>query len=260
MKHYQVILRMNRRSIIAWSSGVSAYVLLMGLIFIAFGGAEALGDLAESYPEEILEAFTSDIASVQGFLEAEAGTFLPVVFGIYLIMGMAKYLAGAEEDGRLDHLLARPISRDAYYWHTLLAGGIGFAIIMAAATIGGVIGFAGEATGKELLGIAGMMFEQFLLGLVFLGLGGLLGAAFHRRGAANATGAGIVVTFFFLALASRVSADLDWMAWLTPLGYRFRSDLFDGDLDPAFLAVCVLLSTGTALAGWLIFRRKNLYA
>ncbi len=260
MKQFLVTLRLTRRSIISWSLGVAAYLALMGIIYDALGGAEELSRLAEAYPQELLEAFAEDFSSIEGFIDAEAGTFFPVVFGIYLVMASTRWLAGAEESGVLDHFLARPVGRDAYYWNILLAITIGFAAICVAALIGAELGFIGETSGKDAAGLVGWMAEHFILGLLFIGLGGLLGSAFHRRGQANAVGAGIVVAWWVMEFAARTVDQLAWMSYWTPMGYRTRSHFYTGDPDPAFLVICIIGGAALAVAGWLVFRRKNLYA
>ncbi len=258
MKPYQVFFRMERRGIFSWAAGAGLLLLLFGIIYGVFG-QEQFDELLEAYPPELLEAFP-DISSINGFIKAEAGSFLPLVFGLYLVFLMTKHFAGAEEGGRLDHVMARPITRTTYYWNTLLGGAMGYAIIVAAMTLGALAGFAAVASPRELLGIVGLMFEYFILGLPFLALGGLLGSAFHRRGPANGVGAGIVVFFFAVDFAGRLIDGAPWLAYLSPMGFQARSNLFDGEPSLLYFTIVPGFSLLAALAGWLVFRRKNLYA
>ncbi len=261
MNQFQVFLRMEKKPLLAWALGTGVYVALMGLIYVAMGGGEGLAELAESYPQEILDAIgAEDLSTVKGFLGAEFGAIAPLVFGIFLIMLMTKHLAGAEEGGRLDHVLARPVPRALYYWSLLGAGATIYAVILAVAAVFGVLGFAAVAEPSDLPGIVGAMVDMLPFGLIFLGLGGLLGAAFHQRGRANAFGAGAVVLFFAMDFASRLVDSLEWLTYVTPMGYLGRSDLAGGDLDIGYVAFSLAAAGLTAVGGWQLFIRKQLYA
>ncbi len=259
MNQFRVFWRLERKPMLGWALGLGGFVALMGLIYSASAADfEALWD---QYPDAIKEFIPEgDLSSVGGFLKLEAGSFFPIMFGIFLIMMMTKHLAGAEETGSLDHALARPVSRSHYYWMLHLAVLAVFATILAATALAGIIGFIGEASGRDMLGIVGFMAEFLPLGIAFIGIGGLVGAAFHRRALSNGVGVGLVVLFFAFAIIGRVSSDLSWVIDIGPIGLLDRSDLYGGRLDPVYTLASVTLGVASAIGGWLIFDRKNLFA
>lgn len=101
-------LRDRRGAMIGWSIGLGALALLVLLIFPSFSDAFAGLELPEFY-----QAFGdfSDFSSLEGFFSAEFSIWLPLIFGIYAISAGTGTLAGEEEDGTLEILLAQPMPR-----------------------------------------------------------------------------------------------------------------------------------------------------
>ncbi len=261
MNQFRIFWRLERRPMIGWALGVGGFLLLMGLVYAGAGGSEEFGQLWETYPDSIKEFIPEgDLSSAGGFLELEAGSFFPLMFGIMLIMMMTKHLSGAEETGRLDHALARPVTRLGYYWHLHLGVLAVYGVILAAGAAGAILGFANELDGQQTLGIIGMMAEYIPLGIAFIGIGGLVGAAFHQRSKSNGAGIAVVILFFAITIVSRVVDELEWLGKINPIGLRDQSDLFNGELDAAYVLVSLAIGAACSVGGWLIFERKNLYA
>ncbi len=109
-------LRDVRRSFIWWSAGL---VGLVGMIVAAWPTVRdnpALKRLHETFPKE-LQAFVSfggefDYSTPAGYLGSELFSFMvPLLLLVAAIGAGAGALAGEEERGTLDLLLANPISR-----------------------------------------------------------------------------------------------------------------------------------------------------
>ncbi len=262
MNQIRVFLRSERTPTLAWSLGLAAYVFLMGAIFASFDAAD-LNALLENYPEDLLEVFgdIQDFGSVDGFLQAELGGYFALVLGVFAVMLMTKHLAGAEEQGLFDHVLARPITREAYYWQLVAAGTAILGVMLAGAAIGGMIGFSMADTGpRELVGIFGIMFDFLPIGVFYLALGAACGAVFHRRARANILGIVVVFSGFIMDVAARIVEDLDWLAYWTPNGYLSKSNLYDAEPHLGYLAFAFGLAIVLAYAGSVAFDRKDLYA
>lgn len=262
MKPVHVVLRSERAPMLAWSLGLAAYMLMLGAVFSAFDPGE-LEALMENYPEDLLKVFgdITTIGTVDGFLEAELASLFPLVLGVFAVMLMTKHLAGAEEQGRLDHVLARPLTRRSYYWHLLLAGATIVAVMLAGGALGGILGFAlADAGPRELAGIIGFMLDLLPLGLFYLGLGAVCGSLFHRRAPANLLGTVVVVVLYMLDVVARLVQDLDWLAYWTPNGYLSKSDLYNADPHLGYLAFALGLALLLAYLGSVVFDRKDLYA
>src|SRR4030043_276221 len=77
--------------------------------------------LISNYPPELM-AFFGDISQLftpGGFLDTLFFSYIPIIIGIFAIMACASMLAGDEEKGVLDLVLAHPIGRGKYFFARL---------------------------------------------------------------------------------------------------------------------------------------------
>lgn len=119
-------LRDRRRSLIAWTLGIVALVIVMGLFYPSIRDAGADFDAyLESLPEsmrETLGASAGSITSPEGYLVSQLySNMYPLLLLIFGIAMAAWAIAGAEGDGTLEVTLAAPIRRSALAWGRWLA-------------------------------------------------------------------------------------------------------------------------------------------
>ena len=109
-------LRDYRRSLVWWGLGVVGFVALYAAIYPTVRDLPDIDDLLDSYPEA-LRAFIGasgdlDLSTPEGYLKTEAFSFLlPLLFLIFGIGAGAAAIAGEEEHGTMELLLAQPLSR-----------------------------------------------------------------------------------------------------------------------------------------------------
>jgi ABC-2 type transport system permease protein len=90
-------------------------VALIAAIFPSIEGSDELDELVESYPEPLKELFglgSGSLTSGPGYLDSELFSFmLPLLVLVLAIGSGARALAGEEDAGRLELLLAYPLRR-----------------------------------------------------------------------------------------------------------------------------------------------------
>lgn len=262
MSLFRILLRQERAVILGWGLGLLAYAFLIGASYAYIeGNAADYDEIWESLPEGVREAFGGDIdlGSVPGYYASQLGSYLPLLLGLFLLAAATKRLAGAEESGLLDHLLARPVTRTRHLGMQGLALVATAGLVLAgllAGTLGGfLVGGASAAdAGRLALAIADCVPAV----LFFLGLGLLLGASFHRRAPAFAAGLGVALGLFALNIVGSVVDELSWLGYANPYGYYGRSDSFHGEPDPLHWTLLPLLGGAMALVAWRRFDAKDL--
>ena len=259
-----MLLRQERAVILGWGLGLLAYAFLIGASYAFISGSAAdYEQIWQSMPEGVREAFGGDldIGSVPGYYTSQLGSYLPVLLGLFLLATATKRLAGAEESGLLDHLLARPVSRVRHITTLALALLATAGLVLTGLLVGTVTGFLmGGASAEELGRLVLAVADTVPAVLFFLGLGLLLGAAFHRRSPAFALGVGIALGFYALEIVAKVVDELDWMSYATPSGYYSRSDLFDLQPDLLYWTLLPLAAAAMALVAVRQFDAKDLQA
>jgi ABC-2 type transport system permease protein len=250
-----------RGQILGWGLGIAA----LGLILISFYDVfmEQQADfmqMLESYPPEFLAFFGGDAASMatpDGYLGMYGFSMLPVIVGIFALIAGSGLLASDEESGRLDLIVAHPVSRAALFWGRLA----GFVVSSVAILILGWLGFAVLLGGSSLDVSWGEMALPFLPVLAQVLIYGTLALLFSmllpaRRLAAMAAGLVMVISYFASSMAT-LNESLAAVARFLPYDYFQGGDALSGLNFTWFLGL-LAGSAVLALLAWWRFQRRDI--
>lgn len=250
-----------RGQILGW--GIS--LALLAVMMVQFYGSivaerEQFEQLLDSYPKEML-AFFGDFDSFvtpSGYLGIEFFSYMPLILGIFAILVGSGLLAADEESGRLDLIMAHPISRSAFYWGRVLAFTVATLAILAITWLG----LAGPSRWTELSEVSVIELAQPFLSifgeLMFFGTLALLLSLFlpSRRMAAMTAGILLVGNFFLIGLAN-INTDLEPAAKLTPLYYYQGGDGLES-LNIMWVIGLLVVAVVFALLAWWRFERRDI--
>jgi ABC-2 type transport system permease protein len=201
-----------RRSFFWWSLGLSGLVALMVSVYPSVRDNEALNKLVNDYPAA-LKGFVAfggevDYVSAAGYLGSELFSFMvPLLLLVAAIGAGTRAIAGEEEQGTLDLLLANPISRRRVALEklaALIAEIVGLGIVLFAALEVGSRAVALDISASHL---AAATTAAVLLAISFGAIALLLGVATGRRGRASGVAAALAVASYVVnGLAPLVGA------------------------------------------------------
>ncbi len=247
-------LRDQRRSLLFWSLGFVAVTLIYVAPYRSF------------VEQGLLETRESAIYEAIGFDQTPAGYLRGTVFGLIgpllLIMAATTYgaraIAGDEEDGTLDLLLAHPLSRARLVLER--AGGLGAAVALLGAVLWAAVVTAtrvadmGIPVARLTLAVLGLA----LLALTFGAVALALGAATGRRGLVVGVTAALAVASY---VAFTFAPQVDALAFLEPLS-PFTWYLGDNPLvgPPDALGLTLLVAVPLALCALAVaaFERRDI--
>lgn len=204
-------LRERAHSTLWWAVGLTATVALTVAFYPSVRDDTALSDLSQDMPESLRALFVGgelDITSAAGYLNSQVFALVaPLVFLVFSIGHGAGAVAGEEEQGTLDLLLAHPLRRRDYVLQRAAALGALVAVLtvvlFAATAIGAVpvdleIGLDKLAAGSISVGLLALLFGVLALAT---------GAVRPGRAVAIAVAAGLaVLTWLFDGLSHTVGA------------------------------------------------------
>jgi ABC-2 type transport system permease protein len=250
-----------RGQILGWGIGLALY----GLFMVRFYGTiveqkEQFEKLLEHYPQELLAFFggIDDFVTPSGYLGIEYFSYMPLIVGIFAVLIGSGLLVSDEESGRLDLIMAHPVSRTALYWGRLLA----FVVATLAILVTMWLGLAVPSRWTELNVVSFVeMAQPFLSLLAILLLFGTLALLLSmllpsRRMAAMTAGILLVASFFLVGLAN-INADLKPVAELTPLYYYQGGDAING-LNVTWFVGLSVPAVLFALLAWWRFERRDI--
>ena len=251
----------RRRALIAWSIGVSAYVLLIAAIFPSVKSSKELDRLVESYPDALKSLFgigSGSLTSGPGFLDAELFSFMLPLFVLVLAIGSGvRTLAGAEDAGRLELLLAYPVRRG----RAVLAKAVGVAVEVAlvCATILVVLAVLDPLFGLELASgkLAAAVVGLAVVGILHGWLAIAVGAALASRTLALGVPAALAAGGYLIGGLHDLAGWLDPFRLLSAFWWVGSSPLQNGARGWGIFVVAA--AALAALAGaMLLFERRDL--
>lgn len=250
-----------RGQILGW--GIS--LALLGVMMVQFYGTiveqqEQFDELLEHYPKELI-AFFGDFDSFvtpSGYLGIELFSYMPLILGVFAVLVGSGLLAADEESGRLDLIMAHPVSRRAFYWGRLWA----FTAALLAILFIAYLGLALPARWTELKVVNFVeMAQPFLSLLGVLMLFGSMALLFSlllpsRRMAAMTVGILLVGNFFLIGLAN-INTDLEPAAKASPMYYYQGGDAIDG-LNVTWVVGLLAFAALFAILAWWRFERRDI--
>lgn len=213
----------RRRSMLWWSVGVAAYVVLIVAVYPSVRDASGMEELLDQYPESLRAMMgigDIDLGSGAGYLAAELfGFMVPLFVVILAVGGGADAVAGAEERGALDLLLSHPVARRAVMLQH------GAVVALQSLTLGLVVTFvllvAEPVVDLELsfVNLVGTVLGVVLLGVLFGWTALALGAALGSKGLALGVSSALVAAAYVAATLPELVDGLEPLRWVSPYWY-----------------------------------------
>jgi len=250
----------QRRGILIWTLAIAA----VGVLYAAFWPLmrdPAMAAVLDAYPPELLDALGfTDITSPAGYLGATTyGLLGPILVLIFAAMLGTRAVAGDEESGRLDVLLAHPVER----WQVVLqrAGAMVVAIVLPIVVLFLALLVAAGPADFTAIGannLAAASVQLGLLGLFFGTLGLAVGAVTGSRGLAFGAVALVGVLGY---IANTLGPSIDAISWsrsFSPFFYysggRPLANGWQPD-DALVLLACSIVLVAVAVIG---LRRRDI--
>lgn len=252
----------RRMSLFWWLAGIIALIALTLAIYPSFRDQAQQLDQSFSNLNDTVKSLitdTNDFLSPVGYLSSQLYYLtLPIMLSI-LAIGLGSSLVAKEEDnGTLELLLSRPVSRGRLLAAKAWAG---FVIIMSV----GLAALVTTAIGSELanmnVALSHIILASFMCLLLVL-LFGAISFTLSTIGRARGASIGIAVVIAFGGyIISSLASNVDWLRWPAkafPYHYYEPSQILNGSFRwqnaTGFVAVIMLLG----IISWNAFRRRDL--
>lgn len=248
----------QRRALLGWTIGFIAISIIYGG-FYPYASTPEYAELIDSLPAGLAEAFGWDeISTPHGYLGSTVYGILGPVLGI--IMGIAfgaRAIAGNEEAGHLELLIAQPVTRTRVVVQratalliAMFTGGL--------AVFGSIMAIRGPVDlDIPVANIAVTSLNLALLGTVFGTLALLVGGIVGRRGLVVGVSAVVAVTTY---LANGLAPQVEGLAWLQNLSpfhwFGSTATLRDG-IDLPMTLLLAAVSLVFVVVATLAFNRRD---
>lgn len=241
---------------------VAAIVFWMGMVYGPLFNLlpEGFTDVVDQFPDTLMAMVgQADMATAAGWLQGETYSIvMPIAFLTVLVNVGSRALAGEEEQGTMDLLLANPVPR-----RRIVVAKTGVMIVYS--LVLGVTAFAGVAIGVVVGGldvavanVAATTVLVTMLGLVFGAIALLVSAATGRTRWATMAATGVALVGYFAWSFLPLSDSLGSWANLSPFDWYLGSDPLNNGMPWGDAAVLLVTAGVLVTASIPLFDRRDL--
>jgi len=259
------LLRDRRASTLWWALGLAVTVALVAISYSTVQGQTELDQSIEDLPESVKVLLgvgeNLSLTSPAGYLNSQLfANLLPILLTIYGVGVGAQVIAGNEATGRLELLLAHPVSRR----RVAVERAVGMVTLLAAPALTCWVVLAVLVPLNDLSVGAGPLSaavaSSALLALVHTAIAFGIGAWTGRRGVAIAVAASITAGGFLVQSLASLSDTLRPLRWLSPWQWFLdRPAIVEGWNGAARPAMaCIAVTLVVMAAGIARFERRDL--
>jgi ABC-2 type transport system permease protein len=259
------MVRDRRRSLLWWSLGLVGLVLFTVGLFPSLKGQASLNDVVDQMPEALRSMLGMDTAipltSAPGYLQGRLfGSLLPLLLLVFGIGAGARAIAGSEEDGTLELLLANPVTRldvvaQRYAALVAMIGGLTAAFTVSLVVLS--LPF-GAMDGVPLSGLAGAVAGVFGIALLHATSAFAVGAATGRRALALSSATVVAVVGYLLQGLLGLSDVVRPLRFVDPWHWYLGRNMLAQGVAPDAIVVPVVVAAVLFAAGAVAFQRRDL--
>jgi ABC-2 type transport system permease protein len=211
--------RANLKSLVIWSIIMTVLIIMAVSKYTAFAGDPETLKILDSLPPAMLDAF-----SMRAFNLTTLSGFYGVMFIYFGLMGAiaaamwgSDIISKEERDKTVEFSLVLPVSRSRVITAKALAtlvNCIAFVLITWAVSLVAVRHFNPDQAFYNYLALE--MRALFVIELIFLALGLLLGCAMQQYKRSGSIAVAIILATYFMSIVSGMQEKLDFLKWFTP--------------------------------------------
>jgi ABC-2 type transport system permease protein len=166
-----------------------------------------------------------------------------------------------ERDKTVEFSLVLPVSRSRVVTAKALAALINcvaFVLITWGVSLAAVRSYNPDQAFYDFLAIE--MQAMFVIELIFLAFGLLLGCAMKQYKRSASTAVGIILTTYVISILSVMQERLDFLKYVTPFRYYDAGELFrSGRMDGTYLMISAAIIVVCVAGAYLTYSRRDLY-
>ena len=256
-------LKANLKSLLIWSVIISLLIMIAVAKFSAFAGDPEMLKMLDSMPPAIMDAL-----SMSAFNLTTLSGFYGLMFIYFGLMGAiaaamwgSDIISKEERDKTVEFSLVLPVSRSRVITAKALAAlvnCIAFVLITWAVSLMAVQSYNPDQAFLDFLALE--MLAMFVIELIFLAVGLLLGCAMKQYKLSGSTAVAIILVTYFMSIISVLHEDLDFLKYFTPFKYFDAGELFrSGVMDVTYLLISAAIIVVCVGAAYWFYNKRDLY-
>lgn len=256
-------LRANLKSLLIWSVVMTLLIVIAVAKFAGFADNPEMLQVLDAMPKAVLDAM-----DMQAFNLTTLNGFYGLMFLYFALMGAvaaamwgSTLISKEERDRTVEFSLVLPVSRSQVITAKALAALVlcaAFVLITWGVSLVAVRSYLPDQAFYDFLRL--QMLAMFLIELIFLAVGLLLGCAMKHYKRSGSAAVSIILGAYMLSVLSGMDERLDFLKWLTPFRYYDAGDLYrSGSLEGGYLLLSGLIVLVCVAGAYWAYNRRDLY-
>ena len=251
----------KRFSTLFWAIAITGFSVMILSLFPIF--RDTFGEALKNVPDGLqkLMGEASSYQTVEGYIDTilfSRIVFLTLIMGIVMATGL---MSGEESDGRLQTLLAQPVSRTKVYWQKFAAMGVVLLLAMMGLVVGVIVGTlrVGELGSINFTRFFSAILAIWLLTMVFSSLAFWIGGALGRKGIAGLVAGFLAFSLYLINSLAGTATSLQTINNFSPFKYFNTPGILQYGVNGNHLIILATSAMLLAFFGWIFFRRRDVY-
>ncbi len=256
-------LKANFKSLLIWSGIVILFTIVGFAKFSAYYNNPDMLAILKDIPPAMLEALNFqafNLTTVTGFFGIMF-TYFALLLTISAAMWGSDVISKEERDKTVEFSLVLPVTRSQVITGKALAVLVN-CIVLNLVTWGFTIANAQQYTPDDRFNgfVAITMLAMFIMQLIFLAVGILLGSALKQYKRAGSLGVSIILATYFISIFDKLNEKLDFMKYFSPFNYFDPATLLqESRLDVLFVLLSIGIIVAALTAAYLTYSKRDLY-
>ena len=256
-------LKANLRSLIIWAVIVVLFVTVGVSKFSAYYENPEMLAILDEMPQAMLAAFSIqafNLTTVTGFFGLMF-TYFALLLSIAAAMWGSDIITKEERDKTVEFSLTLPVTRSRLVTAKALAALVNCIALLLITWAASLVSASPYQPDSEFYGFLRLsMLALFIMQLIFLAIGILLGCAMKRYKRAGAVAIALLLGTYFLSVISSLSKDLEFLKYFTPFKYFDAGILArESRLDLTFVGLSLAIIVASMVGAYVTYARRDLY-
>ena len=263
MRIYFRELKANFKSLLIYS-GITLFFLTVGFAkFSGYAENPELLDVLNGLPDAMMDAFSMNafnLTTVEGFFGVMF-VFIGLILSIAAVMWGSDIISKEERDKTVEFALTLPVRRSTVI--TAKSAVVATNLIILALftwgiTLANTARYDPEPAFYDFVALG--MVGIFIMQMIFMSVGILLGAAIKNHKRAGSIAISILLGTYFISVIAGLSEDFDKLKYLTPFKYFDPALLLnESRLEPIYLWISLGIVLVSMVGAYIAYSKRDLY-
>ena len=256
-------LKANFKSLLIWGGVVVLFIILGISKFSAYYNNPDMLSFLNNLPDSLLKILNTqafNLTTVTGFFGIMF-TYFALLLCIAAAMWGADIIAKEQRDKTVEFSLTLPVTRSKVVYSKTLAALVNCVALLLIAWGGSIASaqpYQPDAAFYKFLALS--MLALFIMQLVFLSIGVLLGCALKRYKMASSTALFVLIGTYFLSVVIVLNHSLSFLKFLSPFAYFDPASLLhNSSINLAFVGLSITIAVASLVAGRMLYEKRDLY-